>query len=178
VGERSGGAANPGGRFRTPQGYSVFISTGSPRNPLNGRNWEKDGVKPDVEVASERAVDRAHQLALEKVLAGPISGAERTDAQWVLESLRARAVTQPTRLSQHVAGQFGPYELESIDGVVRARRARWPAMILRPLQEDHYYFENNPSRRIRLDREDGKVVAITVSDSDGNEQRLRRNGPE
>lgn len=65
IGERTGGAANPGDVFNTPQGFSVFVSTGSPRNPINGRNWEGTGVVPDVGTSSEAALDRALQLARE-----------------------------------------------------------------------------------------------------------------
>lgn len=64
VGEQSAGAANPGQTFDSPQGYVVFVSTGSPKNPVNGRNWEGSGVQPDVEVASDTALMRARELAL------------------------------------------------------------------------------------------------------------------
>ncbi len=65
IGERSGGAANPGDVFSTPQGFSVFVSTGTPRNPINGRNWEKIGVVPDIETPAEAALERALKLARE-----------------------------------------------------------------------------------------------------------------
>ncbi len=66
VGESSGGAANPGAMFSTPGGFSVFVSTGSPRNPINGRNWESTGVTPDVETAPDAALERALALAREE----------------------------------------------------------------------------------------------------------------
>jgi C-terminal processing protease CtpA/Prc len=65
IGERTGGAANPGDVFSTQQGFSVFVSTGTPRNPINGRNWERTGVAPDIETSPEGALDRALQLARE-----------------------------------------------------------------------------------------------------------------
>jgi len=178
VGARSGGAANPGARFTTPQGYSVFISTGSPRNPLNGRNWEGDGVKPDVEVDAVSALDRAHQLALLRILDGDISGASRTDAQWALDALRAKAQPKLLKSADDIAGEYGPYELEVTAGVLKAKRARWPVITLSPLADDLYYFDHDPSRRVSIEREKGSVVAITVRSSDGSEQRLRRSGAE
>lgn len=63
VGERTAGAANPGEMFPTKSGYSVFVPTGSPRNPRTQRNWEGDGVQPDVKVAASDALSRAHDLA-------------------------------------------------------------------------------------------------------------------
>lgn len=47
VGEPSFGAANPGGEERTPSGWLVFVSTGSPTNPTTKCNWEGTGVRPD-----------------------------------------------------------------------------------------------------------------------------------
>ena len=63
VGERSAGAANPGTLFDTGRGYAVFVPTGSPRNPLTKRNWEGEGVQPDVSVAAADALPRALELA-------------------------------------------------------------------------------------------------------------------
>lgn len=174
VGARSGGAANPGAPFTTSQGYTLFISTGSPRNPVNGRNWEGGGVKPEVDVAAESALVRAHELALEKILGGAIAGAARTDAQWALDALRAKARPTPVHATSEVAGQFGPYKLEVVAGVLRAQRARWPTITLSPLAKDLYYFDHDPSRRMSLQRQSGAVVAITIRSSDGSEQRLRR----
>jgi hypothetical protein len=172
VGERSAGAANPGEMFRTPQGYGVFIATGSPRNPINQRNWERDGVKPDVEITAARALDRAQELALERVLAGSVAGAARTDAQWALDALRAAA--RPPKLAGEVSGEFGPYTLETRGGVVLAKRARWPAMTLLPLAADRFYFEDDPSRRLAVERKDGKIIAVTISNAAGGEQRFHR----
>ena len=43
VGEPSAGAANPGGEFPVGDGFNVFISTGTPVNPVTGKNWEGVG---------------------------------------------------------------------------------------------------------------------------------------
>lgn len=172
VGERSAGAANPGAPFLTPEGYEVFVATGSPRNPINGRNWEGEGVKPDAEVPATSALEHAQRLALEKILSGPIAGAARTDAQWTLESLRASE--NPIASAEDVVGSFGPYTLSIEKGVLLASRARWPAMMLRPLQKDMYFFEDNPSRRVTIHREKGTVVAISILGPDGSEQKLSK----
>lgn len=65
VGEPSAGAANPGVAFATESGYSVFVATGSPRNPITQRNWEREGVEPDVRVPAADALRKAQQLALQ-----------------------------------------------------------------------------------------------------------------
>jgi hypothetical protein len=59
IGETSGGAANPGAEIDAGNGFTVFVSTGSPINPISGGNWEGGGVKPDVEVPSAQALETA-----------------------------------------------------------------------------------------------------------------------
>jgi hypothetical protein len=59
VGERSAGAANPGGVVRLPGEFAVFIPTGRVTNPVTGGNWEGTGVTPAIVTASEAALDAA-----------------------------------------------------------------------------------------------------------------------
>jgi hypothetical protein len=69
VGETTGGGANPGGAVRLPHGLTVFVPTGRAINPITKTNWEGVGVKPDVAVAADAALDTAHRLAREAVAA-------------------------------------------------------------------------------------------------------------
>lgn len=63
VGARSAGAANPGAMIDIGEGFSVFVSDGTPVNPITHTNWEATGVAPDVAVASDDALDTALRLA-------------------------------------------------------------------------------------------------------------------
>jgi hypothetical protein len=63
VGETTGGGANPGGMFDISPQLSIFVSTGKAINPVTKTNWEGVGVKPDVEVEAERALEKATALA-------------------------------------------------------------------------------------------------------------------
>lgn len=63
VGERSGGAANPGEYFPAGNGLEVFVPTGSPVNPVTHGNWEGEGVKPDVASKPQAALEIALALA-------------------------------------------------------------------------------------------------------------------
>nr|WP_175429168.1 S41 family peptidase [Lysobacter enzymogenes] len=71
IGEASAGAANPGGEFPLADGYRVFVSTGSPTNPITGGNWEGRGVQPDIATAAAQALDTARLRALERIVAAP-----------------------------------------------------------------------------------------------------------
>lgn len=63
IGQASAGAANPGGMVDIGDGFSVFVSDGTPINPNTGGNWEATGVVPDVAVAPETALDVALKRA-------------------------------------------------------------------------------------------------------------------
>jgi hypothetical protein len=68
VGETTGGGANPGGMNRVHDHFGVFVPTGRAINPITHTNWEGTGVAPDVAVAAEQALTKAHMLALQKLL--------------------------------------------------------------------------------------------------------------
>jgi hypothetical protein len=70
VGETTGGGAHPGDTTPLPHGFSVFVPSGRAINPITNTNWEGTGVKPDVAVAADAALDTAHRLAREKIASG------------------------------------------------------------------------------------------------------------
>lgn len=59
IGETTGGGANPGGTIPIGDGFMMFLPTGRAINPITGTNWEGVGVKPDIEVASSKALEKA-----------------------------------------------------------------------------------------------------------------------
>lgn len=69
VGETTGGGANPGGPVPLPYGLTLFVPTGRAINPITRTNWEGVGVKPDVAVEADSALDVAYRLA-QKAVAG------------------------------------------------------------------------------------------------------------
>src|SRR5271169_3163002 len=82
IGEPSFGGANPGENFDAGGGFTVFISTGAAVNPITQTNWEGVGVQPDVIVPAEQALNRAHTLALEAILAHGGPDEMQTEARW------------------------------------------------------------------------------------------------
>jgi hypothetical protein len=170
VGETSGGAANPGGPVFTPSGYRVFISTGSPTNPLTGGNWEKVGVLPDVPVPAEGALETAWKAAL----AGQttVTPAAMIEATWVREALDASpAAFDP---APYLGAYGGSVVQASADGLTW-RNERRPAWRLRLLSPDLFFDVDEPYRRIRFVRDEtGRVTALEVLDSQTGVTRLLR----
>jgi C-terminal processing protease CtpA/Prc len=63
IGETTGGGANPGQSMQIGPELFVFVPTGRAINPISKTNWEGVGVKPDVPVPPDQALDRALTLA-------------------------------------------------------------------------------------------------------------------
>jgi len=63
IGESTGGGAHPVEPQNVGYGFVADIPFARAINPITKTNWEKTGVKPDVEVAAHNALD----IALEKI---------------------------------------------------------------------------------------------------------------
>lgn len=172
VGEASGGAANPGGMAPIPGGFRVFISSGSPINPVTGKNWEGTGVLPDIVVPAASALDAARRHALKAIIA---KDASRTDAVWSLESLEAAGRTLPAAELSAYAGTYGPITIVAENGKLESRRGRRPALELSPLGKDQFFVSSDPWIRYSFERDGaGKIIALEQRDPYGPSARQRR----
>ena len=59
VGETTRGGANPGGGEILDDHFGAFVPSGRAINPVTRTNWEGVGVKPDVAVPADQALDAA-----------------------------------------------------------------------------------------------------------------------
>jgi hypothetical protein len=169
VGEATGGAANPGSTRTTADGFRIFISDGTPVNPITGRNWERVGVAPDIVVAQADALRAAHLRALEaEGPAMPILAAR------VLETLRVLQ-DQPAFPAQ-AAGRYGDIEIVADDRSVRLKQGRRPERTLVALGADRFSLVEDPAARLRLEREgrSGAVTALVRELPGGGEVRYQR----
>ncbi|WP_237219862.1 S41 family peptidase [Sphingomonas arenae] len=63
IGETTYGAGNYGGLADLGHGYSAFIPVGRTFDPDTGEGWDGVGIKPDVAVAADEALDEALKRA-------------------------------------------------------------------------------------------------------------------
>lgn len=176
IGQPSAGAANPGDTFAAGGGFAVFVSTGSPRNPITASNWEGSGVLPDVAVAEEEAVQRAHGLALEAVISSMPNRLPRLDTTWTLEVLRASARSRIDIDPTHYVGMYEDAVVTIKRGELALVRGRRPAWTLVPLGKDVFYPRGEPERRVRFVRDprENRIVQLELLFADGFGARLKR----
>lgn len=168
IGERSGGAANPGGMVPAGDGFSIFVSSGSPINPITGTNWEGVGVEPDIPVPSADALARAHAEALRAILS---SDPMRRDAEWALQALQPTPVVDLTDF----AGVYSDRTVVVVQDTLHVLAGRRPPVVLAPLGDDLFTVVGDPSRRYQFSRDGaGRVIAFDAVSLGGPGQRARR----
>lgn len=171
VGEPSAGGANPGGGASLGDGLSVFISSGTPINPITGKNWEGTGVTPDAAVPAAEALARAQQLALTRLASTPLGEPILTENRWTLEALAPPPQVAAQALARYEGG-YGPYQARVVDGRLQLTIGRRPPTVLIPLDDKGlFHVEGAPSRRIRFDQ-----TALVFLSPDGSQTRQLRNG--
>ncbi len=161
LGEASAGAANPGELVDAGNGLRVFVSFATPINPITQANWEGDGVRPDVKVAVDLALQQARQLALEAIIKRE-PGPGSTEARWTLEALRA--TTRPPQVTpDDYVGDYGPVQILSRDGGLILKQDRRPLRALLPHGNDLFSVEGDPTRRVLFERtREGRPIALEI----------------
>jgi hypothetical protein len=75
----------------------MFVPTGRAINPITKTNWEGTGVKPDVAVSADQALEKAHELAVQKILARTKDEESRRLIQMDLERSKERPREKPVK---------------------------------------------------------------------------------
>lgn len=173
VGEPSAGGANPGDFAPVGDGFAVFVSDGSPVNPITGKNWEGTGVIPDVAAPAADALTKAEQLALAKLVERQTDPQAKTEARWALEALAPAA---PVKALSDYVGAYGPRTVAIRDGRLHIVQGRRPPVSLNPLAPDTFSVEGAPvPTRVSFERDAaGRVTGMVQAQSSGQSSRFAR----
>jgi C-terminal processing protease CtpA/Prc len=68
VGETTGGGAHPGSIAPLDDHFAMFVPAGRAINPITKTDWEGTGVKPDVAVPADEALEKAREMAVQTLL--------------------------------------------------------------------------------------------------------------
>lgn len=178
IGETTHGAGNPGRTFFTEEGYAVFVSTGSARNPITGTNWEGRGVTPDVPVPAGDALTTALTRLYDALLADENTGADaRQDLQWAREL--AAATHTPVRLSERqlrrYAGTYGNRHFSLSGGSLVYTRAGGSPRSLVALGEHRFAIPDNHRYRFVFQPDaDGNMEALDMQIAGGGRHTYPR----
>ncbi|OGD18592.1 MAG: hypothetical protein A2Y69_05870, partial [Candidatus Aminicenantes bacterium RBG_13_59_9] len=104
VGETTGGGAHPGGTKVVNDSFTVWVPTGRAVNPITKTNWEGTGIAPDVAVDSEKALEKAQTMALEKMLKAAPDEEAKAQLQWALNDVKAKS--EPAKVEEAVLKKY------------------------------------------------------------------------
>ena len=173
IGETTGGGAHPGGTRIATDRFTVWVPMGRAINPVTNTNWEGTGVSPHIEVLADEALTVAHIKALEKLMEKAESPLEKERLQWYVLPLQVQS--KPVELTDEIlrsyAGKYGPRTLTFADNKLYYQRDDSPKRALIALAEDLFMLEDVPYFRLKIMREEGKVVGLEGLYENGHRDR-------
>jgi len=176
VGERTYGAGNPGGMIPAGEGWAVFVSTGSARNPVTGTNWEGVGVEPDIAVPASDALNVAMRDALNGLIEAAGTPERRTELEWARETVGVETGADPETYGD-LAGEYGERRIFARDGALYLQRGDRPSFKLLPLGEERFALEGLEGMRVIVERSDGgAVTGIAYLYADGRRTLYAQDG--
>ena len=177
VGEVTGGGANPGGTKYIDNSFVVFIPTGRAISPVTKTNWEGTGVQPDFEIASDKALEKAEILALEKISSGVKNESEKSRYQWTIESLNAsmNPFSVEENIMKSYAGTYGERNVTFENGILYYQRKGRPKFQMTAMSEDTFMFAELDYFRIKFNKDNGgNITGLTGIYNDGHTDNSAR----
>lgn len=166
VGQPSMGAASVAKPIVTPSGFSVFVPFAEIISPLTNANWEGDGVQPNIAGPIEQAKNHAWILALHKVLERGLPAAIAAEDLWIIQALESEAVVAPLN---SYPGRYRDAQVFIKHGSLHYKLGERPPWILRALSADLFTVEDEPTRRVRFNRDaQGRITGLNVLWSEGS----------
>jgi hypothetical protein len=176
VGETTAGAENPISRIVIGDEFILSIPSWRSVYRRFDTNWEGIGVKPDIETATEKAVEVAHIDALRKLSETAVENDVKEKYQWALDGVRAvyEPVSLPDNVSQAYAGNYGTRNVYYEDGVLYYQYKDRTKRRMVPVREDYFVVENYDFFRVRFTKDKGAITSLEEIFTDGSVIRSTR----
>lgn len=163
VGETTGGGAHPVKFVECLEsGIGMSLPFGRAVNPHTGTNWEGIGVEPHIAVAADKALDTAHQVALQKMAEAAESPKRTAQLEQAARVLKARIdpVLLDAEAMAEYAGSYGDRQIFIEDGRLLYRRGEMSQRELIPLGDDQFVFEEVGDFVLQIERNhEGRITA-------------------
>ena len=160
VGEATGGGAPHNEFMAIDSNFVMSVSIGQAVNPITHTNWEGVGVKPDIEVAPEKALEAAQLAALRKLRESASDDRQKHSLDWTIESLSADSapVTVPESTLKKYVGTYGERTITLENGALFYQRKSRPKFPMIPMSEKLFRLKELDIFRVRFDEDaSGKI---------------------
>jgi C-terminal processing protease CtpA/Prc len=172
IGETTGGGAHPGGMRIAKHDFLVWVPTGRAVNPITKTNWEGTGIEPHVSVPQEEALDKAHAMALEKLMEKTEDKAKKTALNWARDVIKAKI--DPVEIDESILNRYvGKYTRGDV--VLKNGQLYFvmgsQKMPLIPLTETYFILEGQSEVRAEFVKDESeKGYTIIAHFSDGKKE--------
>ncbi len=130
----------------------VAIPVGTTIDPETGTDWEGEGVEPDIDVPSAKAMDVAYKKALEIIMQSDDDASKRYEREpaGMEADARLNPVTLDETSLQEFVGVFGKRKIFLEGGVLMYQREGQPVYILESMTKDLFSFVNDSMFYVRI----------------------------
>ena len=180
VGEQTTGAGYNNVIIPVGKGFSFSVSFGRPLHPVSGKGWEAVGVKPDIVVNPQIALETAQKEALQKLINKTTDEKRKKELMTALQnvgsgSTAANTATLQSGLPNYV-GKYGNKEISIQDGGLYYQRIGGRGAALRTTAKDK--FALNADAQITFIRDSKGVVSeMLIEWVDRDKEQLKREMP-
>ena len=176
VGETTGGGAHPGGDRIVNSYFLVWIPSGRAINPISKTNWEGEGIAPHIAVPRDQALDKAHSIALEKLLEKTDDEGRKHQLNWALDGVKARiepAEVQPETQKKYVGNYTrGEVKLKERQLFIQVGPRQFKMI---PLSDTYFVLDGEPDIRVEFTfNEKNKEYEIIGHFPDGRKENVKR----
>jgi len=175
IGETTGGGAHPTEAMIVQDKFILRVPFARAVNPVSKTNWEGTGVVPDIQVPAAQAFDRAYQLAIEKLAAKAAGPEKKSEYDWILVGLKAKA--NPVRVDEKIlktyVGTYGDRKITLESGALQYQRTG-PRYRLTPIGPTLFAVEGLDNFRLEFVVKNGKTVELVGLYDDGERQPSAR----
>lgn len=176
VGETTGGGAHPGGDRIVNDHFLVWVPSGRAINPISKTNWEGKGITPHISVPRDKALDKAHSTALEKLMEKTDDERKKRQLNWALDGIKARiepAKVEPETLRKYV-GKYTRGEVTLVDGHLYMQAGPQKFKMI-PLSETYFIMDGMPSVRVEFFLDDKSEAYEAIAHyPDGRQEIVKR----
>jgi len=159
VGENTRGAANPVDIFPILDKFVIWLPIGTPTNPISKDNWEGKGVSPDYEIPQEKALEKAHMLAFDKISKNIDEKEIQRMIQFEYEYCKAmyNPINVDLRILKDFEGQYERFQIVIIDNIAYLEGANLRHQII---TKDNKTFFINETLKFWFEEENNEKILI------------------
>ncbi|MCD4730642.1 MAG: S41 family peptidase [Bacteroidales bacterium] len=179
IGETTRGGAHPGGGgVKVTDRFMIWIPTGRAINPITNTNWEGKGVIPHIEISSDKALTKAHIIAIEMLIDNNQDDELNQYYEWYLDALKVK--NKPVIIEEFViksyTGIYGSHNVSFENNKLFLKNGNGTKYELIPMSQNEFMLKGLSHFRIRFISEKNKIVALEDFYDDGySEKSLKVN---